>query len=309
MESKGRRLKQLLDAPEITIAPGVYDGYSVRMAAKYGFTTAAISGAGLSESHLGWSDRGIMGYEDNLRFCRALVECSGDLLLQADADTGYGNAVNVHFTVRGFEAAGLAAVMIEDQVWPKRCGHMAGKAVIPAAEMVGKVRAAADARRDADFVIKARTDAAGPLGLNAAIDRLCMYAEAGADLLFADALLSEDDIAAVARAVPGLLSVNMGLGIRSRATTPLIHPKKLQEMGVAAVSYPRLMSTGAVRGMINAMDAFIDMVAGDQPVDRPDLLVSFDEINDLVGFDELAAMEKDYAPDAAAAESATTQRG
>ncbi len=220
MESKGRRLKQLLNAPDITIAPGVYDGYSVRMAAKYGFTTAAISGAGLSESHLGWSDRGIMGYEDNLRFCRALVECSGDLLLQADADTGYGNAVNVHFTVRGFEAAGLAAVMIEDQVWPKRCGHMAGKEVIPAAEMVGKVRAAADARRDADFVIKARTDAAGPLGLNAAIDRLCMYAEAGADLLFADALLSEDDIAAVARAVPGPLSVNMGLGIRSRATTP-----------------------------------------------------------------------------------------
>lgn len=309
MESKGRRLKRLLDAPDITIAPGVYDGYSVRMAAKYGFTTAAISGAGLSESHLGWSDRGIMGYEDNLRFCRALVECSDDLLLQADADTGYGNAVNVHFTVRGFEAAGLAAVMIEDQVWPKRCGHMAGKEVIPAAEIVGKVRAAVDARRDADFVIKARTDAAGPLGLNAAIDRLNMYAEAGADLLFADALLSEDDIAAVARAVPGPLSVNMGLGIRSRATTPLIHPGKLQEMGVAAVSYPRLMSTGAVRGMINAMDAFMEMVAGDQPVDRPDLLVSFDEINDLVGFDELAALERAYAPDAAAAESATTQRG
>ena len=295
MESKGRRLKQLLDAPEIAIAPGVYDGYSVRMAAKYGFTTAAISGAGLSESHLGWSDRGIMGYEDNLRFCRALVECSDDLLLQADADTGYGNAVNVHFTVRGFEAAGLAAVMIEDQVWPKRCGHMAGKEVIPATEMVGKVRAAVDARRDADFVIKARTDAAGPLGLDAAIDRLCRYAEAGADLLFADALLSEDDIRAVARAVPGPLSVNMGLGIRSRATTPLIHPKKLQEMGVAAVSYPRLMSTGAVRGMGNAMDAFMDMVAGDQPVDRPDLLVSFEEINDLVGFDELAALERDYA--------------
>ncbi len=304
MESRGRRFKRLLDAPDITIAPGVYDGYSVRMAAKYGFTTAAISGAGLSESHLGWSDRGVMGYEDNLRFCRALVECSDDLLLQADADTGYGNAVNVHFTVRGFEAAGLAAVMIEDQVWPKRCGHMAGKEVIPAAEMVGKVRAAVDARRDADFVIKARTDAAGPIGLNAAIDRLNMYAEAGADLLFADALLSEDDIAAVARAVPGPLSVNMGLGIRSRATTPLIHPKKLQEMGVAAVSYPRLMSTGAVRGMFNAMDAFMDMVAGDQPVDRPDLLVSFEEINDLVGFDELAALERAYAPDAAAAESA-----
>ncbi len=305
MESRGRRFKRLLHAPEITISPGVYDGYSVRMAAKYGFECAAISGAGLSESHLGWADRGIMGYDDNLRFCRALVECSDDLLLQADADTGYGNAVNVHFTVRGFEAAGVAAVMIEDQVWPKRCGHMAGKEVIPADEMVGKVRAAVDARRDADFVIKARTDAAGPLGINAAIDRLCMYAEAGADLLFADALLSAEDIEAAARAVPGPLTVNMGLGIRSRATTPLIHPRKLQDMGVAAVSYPRLMSTAAVRGMINAMDAFTEMVAGDEPVDRPDLLVSFEEINDLVGLDALVAMEQEYAPGAEPAEGAT----
>jgi len=296
MESKGLRLKRLLEAPEITISPGVYDGYSVRMAAKYGFKSASISGAGLSESHLGWSDRGIMGYEDNLRFCRALVECSDDLLLQADADTGYGNAVNVHFTVRGFEAAGVAAIMIEDQVWPKRCGHMAGKQVIPAAEMVGKVEAAVDARRDPDFIIKARTDAAGPIGLNAAIDRLNMYAEAGADLLFADALLSAEDISAVTAAVPGPLTVNMGLGIRERGTTPLIHPRKLQEMGVAAVSYPRLMSTGAVRGMMNAMDAFMDMVDGDEPVNRPDLLVSFEEINALVGFDELVEMDKKFAP-------------
>jgi len=296
MESKGLRLKRLLEAPEITISPGVYDGYSVRMAAKYGFKSASISGAGLSESHLGWSDRGIMGYEDNLRFCRALVECSDDLLLQADADTGYGNAVNVHFTVRGFEAAGVAAIMIEDQVWPKRCGHMAGKEVIPAAEMVGKVKAAVDARGDPDFIIKARTDAAGPLGLNAAIDRLNMYAEAGADLLFADALLSAEDISAVTAAVPGPLTVNMGLGIRERGTTPLIHPRKLQEMGVAAVSYPRLMSTGAVRGMMNAMDAFMDMVDGDEPVNRPDLLVSFEEINALVGFDELVEMDKKFAP-------------
>jgi 2-methylisocitrate lyase-like PEP mutase family enzyme len=236
-----------------------------------------------------------MGYEDNLRFCRALAECCDDLLLQADADTGYGNAVNVHFVVRGFEAAGMAAVMIEDQVWPKRCGHIEGKQVIPAAEMVGKVRAAADARRDGDFVIKARTDAAGPLGLNAAIDRLNLYAEAGADLLFADALLSADDIEAVSRAVPKPLTVNMGLGIRTRATTPLIHPRRLQEMGVAAVSYPRLMSTGAVRGMINAMDAFTGMLEGDEPTDRPDLLVSFDEINDLVGFNELTELEARYA--------------
>lgn len=295
MTSKGAQLRALIDAPEILICPGIYDGYSARMAAKYGYRTAVISGAGVSECHLGWADKGIMGYEENVRVCRALAECSDDLLLQADADTGYGNAVNVHFVVRGFESAGMAAVMIEDQVWPKRCGHLVGKSVIPAAEMVDKVKAAVDARRDESFVIKARTDAAAPLGLDAAIERLNMYAEAGADVLFADALMSEDDIAAVAKSVPKPLSVNMGLGLLTRGTTPLIHPKRLQEMGVAMISYPRLMSTGAVRGMMNAMDALTDMIAGDEPVERPDLLVAFKDLNELVGIEHLDELEERYA--------------
>jgi 2-methylisocitrate lyase-like PEP mutase family enzyme len=295
MESKGRRLKALLEAPEILVSPGIYDGYSARMVQARGFKSGAISGAGLSECHLGWSDMGIMGLEDNLRFCRAIAECAEGLLLHADADTGYGNAVNVHFVIRAFEKAGVAAVMIEDQVWPKRCGHMVGKTVISAEEMVQKVKSACDARRDDDFVIKARTDAAGPLGLEAAIDRLNLYAEAGADLLFADALLSAEDIEKVASSVPKPLTVNMGLGIRSRGTTPLISPQRLQEMGVAAVSYPRLLSTAAVRGMTNAMDAFQGMLGSGEEVDRPDLLVSFEEINKLVGYDTLTDMERRYA--------------
>lgn len=295
MESKGAALRKLINAPEILICPGVYDGYSARTAAKYGFKTAVISGAGVSECHLGWADKGIMGYEENVRVCRALAGCSDDLLLQADADTGYGNAVNVHFVVRGFEAAGMAAVMIEDQVWPKRCGHLAGKSVIPAGEMVDKIKAAADARRDSGFVIKARTDAAGPLGINAAIDRLNLYAEAGGDVLFADALLSKDDISAVAKSVPKPLSVNMGLGLLTRGTTPLIHPKELQKMGVAMISYPRLLSTGAVRGMMNAMDALVDMIDGTESVERPDLLYPFKELNDLVGIGHLDELEQRYA--------------
>ena len=295
MSSKGAALRKLVEAPEILICPGVYDGYSVRTAAKYGFKTASISGAGVSECHLGWADKGIMGYQENVSVCRALAECNEDLLLQADADTGYGNAVNVHFVVRGFEAAGMAAVMIEDQVWPKRCGHLAGKSVIPADEMVDKIKAAADARRDPEFVIKARTDAAGPIGIDAAIDRLNMYAEAGGDLLFADALLSRDDIAKVAKNVPKPLTVNMGLGLLTRSTTPLIHPKELQEMGVAMVSYPRLMSTGAVRGMMNAMDALVDMIDGTETVERPDLLYPFKDLNELVGIDHLNDLEQRYA--------------
>lgn len=303
MKSKGRQLKELINAPDILITPGVYDGFSARLVARAGFRTASISGAGLSESRLGWVDRGIMGYEENVRACRSIAE-SSDILLQGDADTGYGNAMNAYFTVRGFEAAGLAAIMIEDQVWPKRCGHMAGKAVIPAEEMVQKIKAATDARRDPDFVIKARTDAAGPLGLDEAIRRLNMYAEAGADCLFADALTSAEDIEKVARSVPKPLSVNMGLGIRSRPTTPLIHPKRLQAMGVAQISYPRMLTASALMGMNNAMAAFKDMLAGDQPTDRPDLLVSFAEINDLMGMDQLDAIEASFMAESEPARAA-----
>jgi 2-methylisocitrate lyase-like PEP mutase family enzyme len=294
--SKGRQLKELLHSPQILIAPGVYDGFSARLVEKMGFKTASISGAGVSESKIGWPDRGIMGFGENVEACRKIAAFSG-LLLQGDADTGYGNALNVYFTVRGFEDAGLAAVMFEDQVWPKRCGHMAGKSVIPAEEMVQKVKAAVAARRDPDFVIKARTDAAGPLGIEEAIRRLNMYAEAGADCLFADALLSAKDIERVARNVPPLtLSVNMGLGIRSRSTTPLLTPKQLEDMGVAQVSYPRLLTTAALRGMLNAMQVFKDEVIDrNRVVDRPDLLASFDELNELMGFDTLDKLERRFA--------------
>lgn len=295
MTSKGKQLKELIHGPAILITPGVYDGFSARLVQKFGFRTGSISGAGVSESKLGWADRGIMGYGENVEACRRIAACS-DLLLQGDADTGYGNALNVYFTVRGFEDAGLAAIMIEDQVWPKRCGHMAGKAVIPADEMVQKIKAAVAARRDPDFVIKARTDAVAPLGVEEAIRRLNLYAEAGADCLFADALLSAKDIERVARSVPKPLSVNMGLGIRSRPTTPLLTPKQLEEMGVAQVSYPRLLSTAALKGMMNAMQVFLDeVVEKNRVVDRPDLVVSFGELNELMGLADLEALEKQFA--------------
>lgn len=291
MTTKGKLLRDLIEAPDILIAPGVFDGFSARLVAKLGFKTAAISGAGVSESRLGYPDRGIMGYSVNVETCRGLGACT-DLLLQADADTGYGNEINVHFTVRGFEDAGMAAVMIEDQVWPKRCGHMAGKSVIAADEMVRKVKSAAAARRDPDFLIKARTDSAGPLGTEEAIRRLNMYAEAGADFLFADALLSAKDIERVARNVPKPLTVNMGLGIRSRPTTPLITPRQLQEMGVAQVSYPRLLSTASLMGMTKAMEVFMhELLERNNLVDRADLLISFDELNAIMGVDELDALE------------------
>ena len=221
-----RAFRTLVEAKEILVLPGVFNGYSVRLVERFGYKAAAISGAGLSESLLGFADRGILTFDQNLRACEQLAACTSRPLL-ADADTGYGNALNVHFVTRAFERAGLAAISIEDQVWPKRCGHLAGKAVIPAREMADKVKAAVDARHDADFMIRARTDAAATDGINEVIDRLNLYAESGADIVFADALLSIDDIATVAKNVRKPLAVNMGFGLIERGTTPLVTPKRL----------------------------------------------------------------------------------
>jgi 2-methylisocitrate lyase-like PEP mutase family enzyme len=295
MVSKGRQLKELIHSPKILVTPGVYDGYSARLTERMGFKSGSITGAGTSESRLGWADRGVMGLDENVANARRLVDCT-NLLLRADADTGYGNAMSVYFATRAFERAGVAAVMFEDQVWPKRCGHMAGKSVIPADEMVQKVKAACDARTDPDFIIISRTDAAGTHGVDEAIRRLNLYAEAGADCLYADALLSKADIAKVAKNVPKPLIVNMGLGMRSRKTTPLMTPQELQDIGVAVVSYPRLLTTAAVKGMMNAMNVFKNEVVDQHKlVARDDLQVSFEEINDLMGMKELDEIERRYA--------------
>jgi 2-methylisocitrate lyase-like PEP mutase family enzyme len=295
MVSKGRQLKELIHSPKILVTPGVYDGYSARLTEMMGFKSGSITGAGTSESRLGWADRGVMGLDENVANARRLVDCT-DLLLRADADTGYGNAMSVYFATRAFEKAGVAAVMFEDQVWPKRCGHMAGKSVIPADEMVQKVKAACDARNDPDFIIISRTDAAGTHGVDEAIRRLNLYAEAGADCMYADALLSKADIAKVAKNVPKPLIVNMGLGMRSRKTTPLMTPQELQDIGVAVVSYPRLLTTAAVKGMMNAMNVFKNEVVDQHKlVARDDLQVSFEEINDLMGMKQLDEIERRYA--------------
>ncbi len=295
MTTKARVLRDLIHAPRILVLPGVFDGFSARLVQQAGFPAAFVTGSGVSEATLGWADLGVMGFEENVRVVRNLVGCC-DLPLLADADTGYGNAVNVHFTVQGFERAGAAGIMIEDQVWPKRCGHMAGKEVIPAEEAVGKIRAACKARRDPDFVVKSRTDALATDGLAEAIRRLNLYAEAGADLLFADALLDEEQIRTVVREVSKPLCVNMGFGIRRRSTTPLLSARQLEDMGVSVVICARMLTTAAIQGMKNALAAFGESLATGKVVERPDLLVSFEEVNALTGFDELKRIEENYLP-------------
>lgn len=294
MESKARKLRRLIEAKEILVMPGVFDGYSMRLSAQAGYQAAFITGGGLSESRLGWADMGIMGCEENLAACRNIAACT-DLPLIADGDTGYGNAINAHFTVKGFEQAGVSGLMIEDQAWPKRCGHIAGKQVIAAEEAAEKIRAAAEARVDPDFIIKSRTDAYATHGLTEVIHRLNLYAEAGADLLFADALLKVDDIATVVRNVSKPVCVNMGFGIRQRSTTPLLSARQLEELGVAVVIYPRLLTAAALQGMANALEVLKDSLDTGEVRDRPDLLYSFEQINELTGLTELQKKELRYA--------------
>lgn len=289
--NKSQHLRDLIAAPEILVMPGVFDGFSARLTQASGFAAGFLTGSGISESSLGWADRGVMGMEENLRVCRALAACC-DLPLIADADTGYGNAVNVHFTIRAFDQAGVSGVMIEDQTWPKRCGHMKGKEVVSAEEGAEKIRAAAEARLTPELVIMSRTDALATHGINEVIRRLVMYHEAGSNLLFADALLSPEHIRTVAKNVPGPLCVNMGFGIRNRATTELLSPRQLEDLGVAVVIYPRMLTAAAIQGMKNAIAVLKDAMATGTVTDRPDLLVSFEELNALVGMDEIDRLER-----------------
>jgi 2-methylisocitrate lyase-like PEP mutase family enzyme len=292
-KSPARRLRTLIDARNILVLPGVFDGFSARLVEKMGYTAAFITGSGISESRLGQPDVGLMGLDENVAAARAIAACS-NLLLLADADTGYGNPVNVHHTVRAFERAGAAGLMLEDQVWPKRCGHLKGKEVISADEMVQKIRAAADARVDPDFVIKSRTDVLATHGLAEAIRRLNLYAEAGADLLFADAALSADDIGTIAKNVVKPVSVNMGFGIRQRSTTPLLSARQLQDLGVAVVIYPRLLTACALQGMKNGLELLRQSLDSGKVVDRPDALVSFEELHDIMGMHEVEELEQRF---------------
>ena len=293
--------KKLIEAEEILIAPGIFDGLTARLVQAMGFKSGTISGAGISNSRLGKPDFGLLGLTDNVDQCRNLANCV-DIPLQADADTGYGNAVNVFHTVQAFEQAGVAAIMIEDQSWPKRCGHMQGVQVIPAQEMVKKIEAAVAARKDPDFCIKGRTNAAPVMGIDEAIRRANLYADAGADVLYADAILSREDIKRFTGETKKPVMINMGFGIRQRPTTPLLSPRELQEMGVAAVVYPRILSSAAVCGMRKALEVLMESARTGEIYDRPDLTVDFKELTDLMGLPGMQDLEKQFLTDEAIAE-------
>ena len=286
-------LRKLMRAPEIIVAPGVYDGYSARLVQAAGFPMAVTSGAAVANSLLGVEDLGFMGAHENIEHCRNMAR-SLSIPLTCDADDGYGNPMNVYRTVSLFEDAGAAGVNIEDQLSPKRCGHMPGKEVIPLEDMVKKVEAACMSRKDDDFVVIARTDALAVEGMDAMLERVRAYVAAGADMIFPDAVNSEENIKLVIEAAGDVpVSINMGFGIRSRPTTPLIPFKKMEAMGVKRVSLPRLLSASAIHGMQTSLGVLKEAMQSDEVVDRPDLMVGIEDIWNLMDAPKLKALEKD----------------
>jgi 2-methylisocitrate lyase-like PEP mutase family enzyme len=295
--TKARQLRELLRDARPVVSPGVYDGYSARLVEAMGFKTAATTGAGLTNSLLVQPDIGIFGLRDNVDACRHLAR-SVSIPLTADADTGYGNAVTVYHVVQYFEEAGIVGVNIEDQVMPKRCGHMRGKELISIGEMVKKIEAGLKAKRDPDFIINARTDAIAVEDIEGAVARVRAYAEAGADMIYVDAIRGEDDIArAVEAAGTTPVNINMGFGVRSRPTSPLIPLGRLKELGVARVSTPRMLPAAALSGMRKALEVMQNCIATGELADRPDLLASMEEITDLFDYKRISALESEFTAD------------
>jgi 2-methylisocitrate lyase-like PEP mutase family enzyme len=243
------RLRALLERGEILVAPGVYDGLSARLARSAGFAAVYATGGGIARS-MGYPDLGLLGMREVVERVALLVE-HAEVPVVADADTGYGNALNVRRAVREFERAGVAALHLEDQVFPKRCGHYDDKAVVPAAEMVQKLRAARDALADPDLVLIARTDALAVEGLPGAIERARAYTEAGADVIFVEAPVSEAQIAAIAEQVPAPKLINMFEG----GKTPLVPLARLQALGYRIVIIPSDLQRAAIRAMQEVLAA------------------------------------------------------
>ncbi len=262
-----------------------YDALTARLAEAAGFEILHVTGFGTAAAITGAPDIGLVTMTEMVETTRRICEAVERPVI-ADADTGYGNPLNVARTVRAVESAGAAGLHIEDQVTPKRCGHMAGKTVVPAAEMVAKITAAVDARRDSDFVIIARTDARAVEGLDAALERAHAYASAGADVLFVEAPRSAAEIARIADEIRVPQLFNWAY----QGATPHVSRRRLEELGFAWILF-----ADVVLATHRAGAAFYGRLAGiDSPDELSDLLTGFDAFNEFVGLGDWRAAERRY---------------
>ena len=282
--SPAEALRTLLAAPGILVVPGCYDALSARMIERAGFRLAFMSGFAVAAARFGLPDTGLIGYREMADQGRDLC-AAVSIPVIGDGDTGYGNALNVKRTVRGYADAGFACVMIEDQLAPKRCGHTRGKQVVGRDEALARIRAAVDARDEgADILIMARTDARATDGFDEAMRRVRAFAEIGADILFLEAPADEDEMRAFCDGVAGPKMANMVEG----GDTPLLPPARLEEIGFKIALYPLTVMNAAMGGMRDALAA---LAAGGPPEPALD----FAEIRDIVGFADYYEAEKTYA--------------
>jgi 2-methylisocitrate lyase-like PEP mutase family enzyme len=281
-------LRARLAEPRIVLAPGVCDALTAAIAAEARFEALYVSGAAIAYTRLGRPDIGLVSMTEVADHVARIAD-RVDVPLIVDADTGYGNALNVQRTVRTFERAGAAMIQLEDQTFPKRCGHLDGKAVIPAAEMVGKIRAAVDARRSAATLILARTDAAALEGLEAALDRARAYAEAGADALFVEAPRTREDLARVTAALGTTrpLLANMVEGGR----TPELSAPELAAIGFRIVIFPG----GIVRALARtAREFYVSLATARTTEPFRDRMLDLGGLNDLIGTPAMLALGRNY---------------
>jgi len=282
------RLRELLAGSDLVVVPGAYDALSARLIAQAGFPAVYMTGFGTAASVLGQPDVGLLTMSEMVSRAAALAAVIGDLPLIADADTGYGNPINVRRTIREYERTGVAGVHIEDQVWPKKCGHMEGKQVIPMDEMVQKVRAAVDARQDPDFVIIARTDAIAVYGLEDALRRGQAYQEAGADIVFIEAPRSSEELRAIKLAFS---DVPLLFNWAESGKTPLLSLDEIRSLGFKLVIFPVSMLFAATHAMLSLLEV---LKSGETPTPFAGQMVTFSQFTDAVGLPEIQALERRY---------------
>jgi 2-methylisocitrate lyase-like PEP mutase family enzyme len=282
------RLRALLESGQTIVAPGAFDPLAARLVEEAGFPAVYMTGFGTSAALIGRPDVGLLTMTEMAASAGRIADCV-DIPVIADADTGYGNPLNVIRTVGAYEAAGVAGIHIEDQVAPKKCGHMEGKLVIGAQEMAAKIRAAVEARSQPEFVIIARTDARAVEGLEQALERARLYREAGADVLFIEALVSEAEVEEAARAFPGVpLLFNWAEG----GKTPPVSLARLTELGYRIVIFPistLLAATAAMRAILR------EIAAAGTPAAALADLPTFGEFVDFIGLPQVREAEQRYA--------------
>ena len=287
METPARRLRRLVEAPEILVAPGAQDALSAKLVEGAGFPAVFCGDYNAAAVLLGKPDYGLVALPEMLDLLQRLTRAVSIPVI-GDAGCGFGNALNVYRTIQEYECIGVAGITIEDQVFPKRCGHMEGKQIVPTAEMVAKIRAARSAQRDPAFVLCARTDAIAVGGMDEAVARGCAYARAGADLVWADAIPSGEAIARLVREVPCRIFVAMIEG----GKTPLMTPAELECLGVSVVIFG-LTTLYAAAGAIR--DALAHLRRDGTTKAFLDRMITFRDFNALVGLPEMQKLEREFA--------------